>query len=168
MTVPIDPASAAAPVQASTGAVADYGVPPQPTPPQQAFAPAGYGLPSQRFGHAGAVRSPALVLVLTWITFGFYGFYAHYKLNKEMKDFSSTVNVSPGLATFALVVPIAGLVTIIGTSGRVKQVQSAVGLRADASGFVTFLCMLVGANWAFQQSKLNGVWNHVTAQSGPR
>lgn len=169
MTVPLNPADAVAGGPASAGAVDGYGVTHQPAPPQHAVPVVGYGAASQqRYGQPGEVRSPGLVLLLTWVTLGFYGFYAHYKLNKEMKDFTSTVNVSPGLATFALVIPIAGLVSIIGTSGRVKQVQSAVGLRADANGFVTFLCMIVGANWAFQQSKLNGVWKHLAAQSARR
>jgi uncharacterized protein (DUF486 family) len=158
MTVPAEPTQ---PVSADM-------LPPQPVPQQQVFVQGGYGLAPQRFGHPGEVRSPGLVLLLTYVTLGFYAFYAHYKINKEMKDFTSTVNVSPGLATFALIVPIAGLVTTIGTSGRIKQVQTSVGLRADASGFVTFLCMIVGANWAYQQSKLNGVWKHLAAQGMPR
>lgn len=136
--------------------------------PQQIVVNQGYGVASQRFGHPGEVRSVGLVLLLTWITIGFYGFYIHFKLNKEMKEFTSAVNVSPGLATFALIVPIASIVTVIGTSSRVGQTQAAAGLRATTSGFVTFLCMFVGANWAYQQSKLNGVWKHVVAQSAPR
>ena len=141
---------------------------PQQSVPPQIVVNQAYGVPPQRLGHSGEIRSPGLVLLLTWITFGLYGLYIHFKLNKEMKEFTSSVNVSPGLATFALIIPIASLITVIGTTSRVGQTQASVGLRATTSGLVTFLCMLVGANWAYQQSKLNGVWQHVTAQNAPR
>jgi hypothetical protein len=130
-----------------------------PAAPPQAFAP------TLRFGQPGEVRSPVKVWLLGFVTLGIYALMTHYRLNREMKEFTSTINVSPALAVFACFIPIAAWVTMFKTSERIRQTQVAVGLRPDCGGFVTFLCSFVGASWAYQQGRLNRVWLHVAAQS---
>ena len=110
-------------------------------------------------GRPGQIRNPVVVLLLGYITFGIYGMYMHYTLNAEMKEFDRAVQVSPGIAVLALFFPIANIITGLNTSKRVRQIQAAAGQASTCSGGLTFLCMLVGASFAYQQSQLNAVWS---------
>jgi hypothetical protein len=140
-------------------------LPTQPSAPVwgagQQFAPSVQR--QQGYGHPGQIRSVGMVLILGWITLGIYSLVIHYKVNKEMKEFTSAVSVNPVLAVLAWFLPFGGLVTVLGTTSRAGQCQAVAGLRADTSGFVSFLCLLVGAQGAYHTAKLNRVWQHVAA-----
>ena len=58
-------------------------------------------------------------LVFPVITLGIYSLVWHYKVNNGLRQ--RGVEVSPGLATFALIIPIANFVTIFKTGSRLKS-----------------------------------------------
>ena len=136
--------------------------PTYPSSPQvatSAFAPQSAGTPVPlAFGRPGPLRGPGGVFLLCWVTLGVYALVTHYRLNDELRTFNPGVQVRPGRAVAAFFLPFGGLVSALHTSERIRRTQAAVGLPADCSGGMTFLCMLAGASFAYQQAKLNQVW----------
>ncbi len=64
-------------------------------------------------------KNPFVVwLVLPFITLGIYHLVWHYKVNNALRQ--RGMDVSPGLATFALIIPIANLVTVFRTGDRLR------------------------------------------------
>ncbi len=110
------------------------------------------------FGRSGPIRSPGTVFWMCWATLGVYALVTHYRLNDELRTFNPGVQVRPGLAVAAFLLPFGGLVSALNTSERIRRTQAAVGLPVDCSNAQTVLLMFVGASYAFQQAKINQVW----------
>lgn len=86
--------------------------------------------------------------VLPLITLGIYQFVWHYKVNNGLRE--RGVDVSPGLATFALIIPIANLVTVLRTGTRLKTQGYTV---EPWVGFI--LIFVFGLHVWYYQSAIN-------------
>ena len=73
-------------------------------------APAPTGRPST--GPIGKTRNPWGVWGLSLITLGIYYLYWYFTVNSELRAYDASIEVEPGIATLAAIVPIANLVTI--------------------------------------------------------
>ena len=150
---------------------------PPPAGPGFESSPNGYGAPADGYaaypvattpqplpyqnGPSGKTRSPIGVFLLGFVTFGIYWLVWHYKLNTELKNFSPSVQVNPGLAVLALFIPIANLVTIYNTGKRVQQVQAAAGMQPTCSPVVGLLLgWIIYGHTFYYQDALNTVWQY--------
>ncbi len=63
-------------------------------------------------GLVGKHRMPAVVIVLSLVTFGLYSLIWHARINREVSDFDTRMHVAIGRTTWALVIPwLAGVAT---------------------------------------------------------
>ncbi len=128
----------------------------------QYVATDGTAAPSRR--PIGAVRGPAGTWLLSFVTFGIYFLVWYYKVNRELRDFDSSIKVKPGGAVCTLVFGgilfgIPPIVSLVKTGGRINQAQRIAGIQADCSGGLGFLLsILFGLNVVYYQSHLNKVW----------
>lgn len=109
-----------------------YGAP-QYGAPQQGMVPSfpsgGQNQPPVgNFGPSGKIRNPFLVWLFSFLTFGIYYLYWHYSINREVAEYDRSIQVSPGLATVAQIVPIVAYVSIWNTGTRIRTIQSHSGL----------------------------------------
>jgi hypothetical protein len=112
-----------------------------------------------RIGPVGKLRNPVAVWVLSYVTFGVYFLYWWYAVNKEVRDFDARIQVKPGLAALANVVPVCNLVTIVTTGTRIRQAQVTGGAATRCSGWLGLVLTLVFAlHLPYYQSQLNDVW----------
>jgi len=111
-------------------------------------------------GHpVGKVRNPWGAWGLGLITCGIYYVYWWFKINEELKNYDTQIQVEPGLATLALFVPICDIVTIIKTGNRISQAQETSGVVARCSGLLgLLLAFLAGLNVVYYQTALNDLW----------
>jgi hypothetical protein len=120
-------------------------------------APTPIGQPSGR--QIGKVRSPVGGWFLALITFGIYALVWYYKINKELRDYDSSIVVKPGLALLSLFVPIVGLVSIYNTGKRIQQAQTVAGITPEASGLLGLVLYFVFGLWLpYYNSNNNKVW----------
>lgn len=113
---------------------------------------------AEQHRRVGKVRSPWGVWGLSIITLGIYQLYWWYKVNEEARDYGG-VQVEPVLALLALFVPIANIVSIVRTGGRIGQAQSSGGLASRCSGGLGFLlALLFATHLVYYQSQLNKLW----------
>jgi hypothetical protein len=107
----------------------------------------------------GKLRSPAGGWFLALITFGIYALVWYYKINKELRDYDSSIVVKPGLALLSLFVPIVGLVSIYNTGKRIRQAQTVAGIAPEASGLLGLVLYFVFGLWLpYYNSNNNKVW----------
>jgi hypothetical protein len=103
----------------------------------------------------GKTRNPwgvwllGLTIVYPWIWY--------FKINKELRDFSHEIDVQPGLATLAICIPFANLVSWTHTTSRIQKAQKMSGSRARCSVLLAFVCF--GFGNVYIQSQLNKVWD---------
>ena len=69
---------------------------PAPSAPRPVFS----------FGPVGTRRSPAMVVLLSVVTLGFYALWWHHRVNREMAEFDSRMDVDPGMSTWAVALPL--------------------------------------------------------------
>lgn len=81
------------------------------------------GIEKQTTIYIGKQRNAGLVILYSIITFGIYHAVWYYKINKEISLHDPEQTFSPGLATFALFIPIASWVTLYNTANRIKLMQ---------------------------------------------
>ena len=124
--------------------------------------------PTASRSRVGKVRNPWGVWALSLVTFGIYYFFWWYTVNQEVRDYDERIEVQPGLATLALVIPIAGLVSLVRTGGRIGQAQRSAGLTATCSGGIGFLlALLFSTHVVYYQRSLNQIWElHGNQPSG--
>jgi uncharacterized protein DUF4234 len=87
---------------------------PQPTTtaePRQAapWLPApvpGQAAPTTSFGPPGKRRPPAMVVLLSVLTLGFYALWWHHRVNREMAEFDPRMSVDAGRSTWAVAIPL--------------------------------------------------------------
>ena len=51
------------------------------------------------------MRSPAAVVIFSFITLGIYGLFWYHHTNRELRDYDSSIVVKPFLAVLALFIP---------------------------------------------------------------
>ena len=71
---------------------------PQP-PPSESVA-------VSSFGPVGRRRSPAMVVLFSVLSLGFYALWWHHRVNREMAEFDSRMDVDPGMSTWAVALPL--------------------------------------------------------------
>jgi len=119
-------------------------------------APGSSVVPTRR---PGKLRSPIGGWLLALVTFGIYFLFWYYNVNKELRDFDSSINVRPGLAVLSLFVPIVNLVSIYNTGGRIRQAQSVAGAAPMASGVIgLLLAFVIGLDLPYYNSQANHAW----------
>lgn len=91
----------------------------------------------------GKDRSPAAVLGLSIITLGIYYLVWYYKINAEIHRHDPEIKVSPGLAVFAMFIPIANWVSAYSTAARIRQMQLDDGATQTISPNVALLWLIL-------------------------
>jgi hypothetical protein len=120
--------------------------------------------PSTGHSLAGATRGPGVTWLLSVVTFGIYFYVWYYKVNRELRDFDSSIQVKPGGAVCTIMfgwilIGIPPIVSMVKTGNRISQAQRIAGVQESCSGGVGFLLsLLFGLNVAYYQSHLNKVW----------
>ncbi|MEA2672052.1 MAG: hypothetical protein QOG45_2272 [Chloroflexota bacterium] len=100
--------------QPTTTAAPRQAAPWLPAPvPGQAAAPA------TSFGPPGRRRAPAMVVLLSVLTLGFYALWWHHRVNREMAEFDPRMSVDAGRSTWAVAIPlIIGWMVAAGAGAR--------------------------------------------------
>jgi len=111
-------------------------------------------------GHpVGKVRNPWGAWGLSFITCGIYYIYWWYKINEELKEYDTQIQVEPGLAALALFVPICNVVSIFRTAERISKGQETGGAVARANGWLgILLALLFSLHVVYYQTALNDLW----------
>jgi hypothetical protein len=119
---------------------------------------------------AGKTRNPWGVWGLSIITLGIYHLYWYYKVNAEVRDYDPSIEVEPGISLLAQFIPIANLVSIVKTAGRIARAESSSGASGRCSGGIGFLLIFVFGTWVvYYQGQLNQVWaQHGSPEPGTR
>jgi hypothetical protein len=94
------PLPEAAPQPAATAA------PRQAAPWLPAPVPGQTAAPATSFGPPGRLRAPAMVVVLSVLTLGFYALWWHHRVNREMAEFDPRMSVDAGRSTWAVAIPL--------------------------------------------------------------
>lgn len=97
-------------------------------------------------------RNLLVQVLLMFVTFGFYMVYWFYVTCQELDGLSDEVDVSPGLLTFFLFIPVANLYAWYKYSELYESVSSD-----DMNRWLLFLLALVflPAVWFIVQTELN-------------
>ncbi|MFI7277790.1 DUF4234 domain-containing protein [Streptomyces sp. NPDC049879] len=133
------------------------------TPPGAYSAPGSGGA---RTGRAMRSRNVfAVWLGLPIITLGIYHLVWWYKINKELSQFDSRIEVQPGLAVLAVfpgsIIWVPPFVTAYNTGKRVAEAQRAAGLASTCSPAISCVLILVfGAHSLYLQSEINKINDH--------
>jgi len=111
--------------------------------------------------YIGKSRNAGLVILFSIITFGIYHVVWYYKINKEIALHDQEQQFSPGLAAFALFVPIASWVTLYNTANRIKLMQIQDNSRDSISpGIALVFVFLFGLGYYIViQGALNNHWH---------
>ena len=115
-------------------------------------------------GKIGKTRSPIGVWLLALVTLGVYGYVHWHKVNREIHEYDTSVEVSPAKAVLAfipgaLLCGVPPLVSMYNTGERVNRVQTTAGINPSASGALTLvLGILLGFQGFYVQDQLNKIW----------
>jgi hypothetical protein len=120
----------------------------------------------------GEKREPALVLILSILTFGVYYLYWVYQASAETQEFLGEPDTSPGLevALFLLTCGIYTLYWDYKMAQKIVKMQNRVGIRQTDNGVLYLVLDIVGfgiVNALIQQNQLNEVWNAIPEQRIP-
>ncbi|HST49857.1 DUF4234 domain-containing protein [Jatrophihabitans sp.] len=127
------------------------------------LAPYGGGAMAARTSprRVGVRRSAWGVWWLSALTFGIYYLVWYYKINAELRAFApEAVEVSPGKAVLAQLLPIFAWVSLAHTSTRLNNAHRAINSPVRVSGGVAIL----GTFWfnsqtRYLQRRLNSLWD---------
>ena len=112
----------------------------------------------------GKVRSPVGCWFLAIITLGIYALVWYHHTNKELKEYDSTIVVSPGVAVVALLVPVVNWFSVFNTGKRIQQAQQTAGIPASVSpGLGVVLTFVLGLYLPYYISQTNAVWESAGA-----
>jgi hypothetical protein len=115
-------------------------------------------------GRAGKTRNIFLVwLVWPLITLGIYGLVWWYKINREARDFDSSIEVNPVLSLLAVMVGwiiiVPPYVSIYRTGNRIAQMQRRAGLEPTCNAWIGLILGFFFSLFSlYYQSELNKIW----------
>jgi hypothetical protein len=138
---------------------------PTSEPPKGALAPvtsvtAPAAAPTAN-GPKGKTRSPIGGWLLLIPTLGIYYLFWYFNINRELRDYDSSIKVKPGWAVVSLFIPVVGLISIYNTGSRIRQAQATAGGPAEASGLLGLIASLFFVlDIPYYSSQLNKVWQH--------
>lgn len=132
------------------------------TAPVEAASPVIASAPLAATGgsRVGKTRNPWAVWGLSIITLGIYFLYWYYKMNSEMKEYNPSIEVEPGIATFAQIIPIANIISFWNCGGRINRVEEKSGTSERTAPIVGLLLQIfvLGTGVVYYQMQLNKVW----------
>ena len=135
------------------------GVPPIGAPVAPPSSAEGWAPPAAAGQRLGKVRNPWGAWALGLVTFGVYYVYWWYKVNDELREFDSGIEVNPALSVLALFVPVANLVTIFKTGARIARAEQTRGRSSQVSGVLGLLLgFVLATHIVYYQSHLNAMW----------
>ncbi len=110
----------------------------------------------------GKTRHPWRVWLLSFPTLGIYPLVWYFKINKELRDYSETIDIQPGMAVVAItlgaiLIGIPPLVSFVHTTSRIQKAQKLSGSPKRCSAILAILCLMFGM--VYIQSQLNKVWD---------
>jgi hypothetical protein len=152
------PAQPPAPMQAyaPAPAMSPYGAPPQG---MQQLDPA-YANPGAPYhGPIGKMRNPVMVVVLTYVTCGFYGIFALLSMLGELKAFRQKNDINPIL----FLIPVVSLLEILKLPAKVLDAKRMAGVpNAQEPNVILYLFL-----WFYMlPSDLNEIWQIASAKHG--
>lgn len=109
----------------------------------------------------GMKRGAWAVWWLSALTLGIYYLVWYYKINAELRAFApEVVDVNPGKATVAQILPIFSWVSLAHTSARLNDAHRAINSPVRVSGGMSIL----GTFWfnsqtRYLQRRLNSLWD---------
>jgi hypothetical protein len=108
----------------------------------------------------GKVRNPWAVWIFSIITLGIYFLYWYFKVNSEVKEYNPSIEVSPGIATLAQIIPIANIISFWNFGGRLNKVEEHAGSSSRTSPLAGLLLQIfiLGTGVVYYQMQLNKVW----------
>jgi len=113
----------------------------------------------------GKARGPIAVWLLCLVTFGIYYLVWWYKINRELRDFDPSIEVSPATSVVAItigsLIVVPPIVSTLNTGSRISQAQQEVGLRTCSPVVGLLLWFAFGLNTVYYQDNLNNLWEHV-------
>ena len=109
----------------------------------------------------GVKRTAWGVWWLSGLTLGIYYLVWYYKINSELRAFApESINVSPGKAAWAQVLPVFAWVSLAHTSARLNEAHRAIGSPTRVSGGVSILGTLwFNSQTRYLQRRLNSLWD---------
>jgi hypothetical protein len=112
-------------------------------------------------GPKGKIRSPIGGWLLLIPTLGIYYLFWYFNINRELRDYDPSVNVSPGWAVVSLFIPVVGLISIYNTGNRIRQAQTTAGAPSEASGLLGLIASIfLVLDIPYYNVQLNKVWQH--------
>lgn len=113
----------------------------------------------------GKTRGPIAVWLLCLVTLGVYYVVWWYKINRELRDFDPSIEVSPGTSVLAItigaLIVVPPFVSTLNTGSRIEQAQHGVGLRTCTPVVGLLLWFAFGLNTVYYQDNLNNLWEYV-------
>lgn len=132
---------------------------PPPDPGAAPTAPSASSVPAAAGGPIGESRSPAVVVILSIITFGIYFIYWAYKMFDDLKNFR---NDGVGGVIGLIITLFVGIVTPFLLANEVEKLYAGAGETppvTTATGFWILLPLIGGIIWQVKvQGALNGFW----------
>jgi hypothetical protein len=108
----------------------------------------------------GKTRNPWGVWLLGFTLV--YPLIWYFKINKELRDFDSSIDVQPGVSVLAVtlgafLIGIPPIVSWAHTTSRIQRAQKLAGSRSRCSMLLSYICF--GFGNVYIQSQLNKVWD---------
>jgi uncharacterized membrane protein YjfL (UPF0719 family) len=105
----------------------------------------------------GKTRNPWGVFLLSLVTLSVYQLVWYFKINKELRDYSETIDVQPGMAVLAItlggfLIGIPPIVSYVHTSSRIQKAQKLSGSSKRCSALLALVCLCFGV--VYIQSQL--------------
>jgi hypothetical protein len=110
-------------------------------------------------GPIGKIRNPVMVVVLTYVTCGFYGLLALMQMAGELKAFRQKDDIN----AIMFFVPILGLLELLKLPAKVLEAKRMAGV-PNAQEPNVILYLLLGIY--FLPADLNEVWQAAAARQG--
>ncbi len=103
--------------------------------------------------------------LLVIVTASIYFLYWYYTVNKELREYDSSIDVNPEYALLAQFVPIASWVSFFNTGERIKTAQD----RHECSAVIGLLLFIFVAATGviYFQAHLNKIWAASDARPEP-
>lgn len=128
-------------------------------------------------GQSYLKRNPLGVLGLSFITIGIYFLYWYYKVNDELRRYTSDQTISPTRSLMAMIfgwlIIVPPFIAMWNTAKHLQDVEGRGGISPAVEPALTLVILVVFgiANGAYLQDHLNRVWGASTGKdalpSGP-